>query len=147
MKIHCTIYLGTFAASVHIWSMQTSGVGGSTVSANVLSTGDVAREIGVLAHPAGDLLVWGDGVWRRYKLAAAIEGDCERLNIYRNFDSLTSVFHSYYFKIFCAQYNFSHFSYACKMQYPLNLVLENCEYLWFYWTFCIVIFRLWFETT
>ena len=23
----------------------------------------------------------------------------------------------------------SHFSYACKMQCPLNLVLENCEYL------------------
>ena len=27
----------------------------------------------------------------------------------------------------------------CKMRYPLNLVLENWEYLWFYWTFCIVI--------
>ena len=25
------------------------------------------------------------------------------------------------------------------MRYPLNLVLENIEYLWFYWTFCIVI--------
>ena len=33
----------------------------------------------------------------------------------------------------------SHFSYACKMRYPLNLVLENCEYLWFYLTFWIVI--------
>ena len=33
----------------------------------------------------------------------------------------------------------SHFSYACKMRYPFNLVLENSEYLWFYWTFCIVI--------
>ena len=33
----------------------------------------------------------------------------------------------------------SHFSYACKMRYPLNLVLENSEYLWFYSTFCIVI--------
>ena len=33
----------------------------------------------------------------------------------------------------------SHFAYACKMWYPLNLVLENIEYLWFYWTFCIVI--------
>ena len=33
----------------------------------------------------------------------------------------------------------SHFTYACKMRYPLNLVLENSEYLWFYWTFCIVI--------
>ena len=33
----------------------------------------------------------------------------------------------------------SHFAYACKMQCPLNLVLENSEYLWFYWTFCIVI--------
>ena len=33
----------------------------------------------------------------------------------------------------------SHFAYACKMQYPLNLVLESWEYLWFYWTFCIVI--------
>ena len=28
--------------------------------------------------------------------------------------------------------NMSHFSYACKMRYPLNLVLENWEYLWFY---------------
>ena len=26
----------------------------------------------------------------------------------------------------------SHFSYVCKMRYPLNLVLENSEYLWFY---------------
>ena len=25
------------------------------------------------------------------------------------------------------------------MQYPLNLVLKNIEYLLFYWTFCIVI--------
>ena len=29
----------------------------------------------------------------------------------------------------------SHFSYACKMQCPLNLVLENCKYLWFYLIF------------
>ena len=33
----------------------------------------------------------------------------------------------------------SHFANACKMRAPLNLVLENIEYLWFYWTFCIVI--------
>ena len=33
----------------------------------------------------------------------------------------------------------SHFAYACKMRCLLNLVLENSEYLWFYWTFCIVI--------
>ena len=33
----------------------------------------------------------------------------------------------------------SHFAYACKMRYLLNLVLESWEYLWFYWTFCIVI--------
>ena len=26
----------------------------------------------------------------------------------------------------------SHFAYACKMWYPLNLVLEKSEYLWFY---------------
>ena len=26
----------------------------------------------------------------------------------------------------------SDFAYACKMRYPLNLVLENSEYLWFY---------------
>ena len=26
----------------------------------------------------------------------------------------------------------SHFPYACKMWYPLNLVLESWEYLWFY---------------
>ena len=33
----------------------------------------------------------------------------------------------------------SHFAYAYEMWYPLNLVLENSKYLWFYWTFCIVI--------
>ena len=33
----------------------------------------------------------------------------------------------------------SHFSYSCKMRYPLNLVLENWEYLWFYSTSWIVI--------
>ena len=26
----------------------------------------------------------------------------------------------------------SHFAYACKMRYPLDLVLEIWEYLWFY---------------
>ena len=26
----------------------------------------------------------------------------------------------------------SHFAYACKIRCPLNLVLENWEYLWFY---------------
>ena len=26
----------------------------------------------------------------------------------------------------------SHFTYVCKMRCPLNLVLENSEYLWFY---------------
>ena len=26
----------------------------------------------------------------------------------------------------------SHFSYACKMWCPLNLVLKNSEYLWIY---------------
>ena len=36
-------------------------------------------------------------------------------------------------------FNMSHFAYACKMRYPLNLVLENSEYLWFYWTFYIII--------
>ena len=33
----------------------------------------------------------------------------------------------------------SHFAYVCKMRCQLNLVLENSKYLWFYWTFCIVI--------
>ena len=33
--------------------------------------------------------------------------------------------------------NMSHFTYACKMRYPLNLVLESWEYLWFYWTFAL----------
>ena len=28
--------------------------------------------------------------------------------------------------------NMSHFAYACKMRCPLNLVLENSEYLWYY---------------
>ena len=30
------------------------------------------------------------------------------------------------------QEDMSHFAYACKMRYPLNLVLESWEYLWFY---------------
>ena len=33
----------------------------------------------------------------------------------------------------------SHFSYMCKMQCLLNLVLESWEYLWFYLTFWIAI--------
>ena len=33
----------------------------------------------------------------------------------------------------------SHFSYACKMRYPLNLVLESWKYLWSYLTFWVVI--------
>ena len=33
----------------------------------------------------------------------------------------------------------SHFSYACKMRFPLNLVLESSEYLWSYLTFWVVI--------
>ena len=33
----------------------------------------------------------------------------------------------------------SHFAYVCKMRYPLNLVLESSEYLWFYLTFWIAI--------
>ena len=33
-----------------------------------------------------------------------------------------------------------------KMQCPLNLVLESWKYLWFYLTFWIANFRLWFET-
>ena len=49
-------YLGTLADSVQMWSIHTSGAGGSTASVNVLSIGDAANEIGVLAQPAGDLL-------------------------------------------------------------------------------------------
>ena len=48
-----------------------------------------------------------------------------------------SQFHAVVWKI--RQNDMSHFAYACKMRCPLNLVLENFEYLWFYWTFCIVI--------
>ena len=59
--------------------MHTSGAGGSTASVKVLSIGDAAKEIGVLAQPAGDLLACGDGDWRRYRLPAAIDGDWERL--------------------------------------------------------------------
>ena len=33
----------------------------------------------------------------------------------------------------------SHFSYACKMRCPLNLVLESWKYLWFYLIFWIAI--------
>ena len=29
-------------------------------------------------------------------------------------------------------FDMSHFAYACKMRYPINLVLETWEYLWFY---------------
>ena len=36
------------------------------------------------------------------------------------------------FFIPCSWIYMSHFSYSCKMRYPLNLVLENWEYLWFY---------------
>ena len=39
----------------------------------------------------------------------------------------------------CFTMDMSHFAYACKMRCPLNLVLENSEYLWFYLTFCVVI--------
>ena len=33
----------------------------------------------------------------------------------------------------------SHFSYACKMRYPLNLVFENLKYLQFYLSFWVAI--------
>ena len=33
----------------------------------------------------------------------------------------------------------SHFSYMCKLWYPLNLVLESWEHLWSYLTFWVVI--------
>ena len=39
--------------------------------------------------------------------------------------------------MFFEKMNMSHFSYSYKMRCPLNLVLENWEYLWFYWTFGI----------
>ena len=34
----------------------------------------------------------------------------------------------------------------CKMRCPLNLVLENSKYLWFYWTFWVVFSNGGFET-
>ena len=34
--------------------------------------------------------------------------------------------------VYCLEMHMSHFAYVCKMQYPLNLVLESWEYLWFY---------------
>ena len=42
--------------------------------------------------------------------------------------------------------NMSHFAYACKMRYPLNLVLENIEYLSILLNFLHCNFRLWFKT-
>ena len=42
-------------------------------------------------------------------------------------------------KIHFCPFHMSHFSYACKMRYPLNLVLESWEYLWFYLTFWVVL--------
>ena len=44
-----------------------------------------------------------------------------------------------YLVIYVNLIHMSHFSYACKMRCPLNLVLKSWEYLWFYLTFCIVI--------
>ena len=44
-----------------------------------------------------------------------------------------------HFKINFQNIHMSHFTYACKMRCPLNLVLESWEYLWFYLTFWIAI--------
>ena len=43
--------------------------------------------------------------------------------IFKNVKSI--LLNNYYLKM-------SHFAYACKMRCPLNLVLENSKYLWFY---------------
>ena len=47
--------------------------------------------------------------------------------------------HPFYLHFWYFWEHMSHFSYSHKMRCPLNLVLENWEYLWFYWTFWIVI--------
>ena len=43
------------------------------------------------------------------------------------------LFSSLIFTHFSNVRHMSHFSYACKMWCPLNLVLESWEYLWSYW--------------
>ena len=50
-----------------------------------------------------------------------------------------NVHHWHCYRMKSTAIDMSHFSYACRMRYPLNLVLENCEYLWFYLTFWIAI--------
>ena len=42
--------------------------------------------------------------------------------------------HKFYLNVILLVFeiHMSHFAYACKMRYPLNLVLEKSEYLWFY---------------
>ena len=57
-------------------------------------------------------------------------------------------FHNYLVKWMTKLHNIhmSHFAYACKMRYPLNLVLENIEYLLILLNFLHCNFRLWFKT-
>ena len=74
-----------------------------------------------------------DKIWIRRHVVEMNKMRMYLENILRSFKS------DRYKVIFNHLRHMSHFAYACKMQYPLNLVLENIEYLWFYWTFCIVI--------
>ena len=77
-----------------------------------------------------DLGGWGVGYLVETPLwAATVVGSMHPTGMYSCF----SCWYSWYKR------HMSHFSYTCKMQYLLNLVLENWEYLLFYWTFCIVI--------
>ena len=46
--------------------------------------------------------------------------------------SVKSLKYCYHLPMKMWEGNMSHFAYACKMRYPLNLVLEKSEYLWFY---------------
>ena len=72
---------------------------------------------------------------RHKKLLPSAPGDSKNL-VQKHHKGLTPLLH---FTDKRQRVYMSHFAYACKMRYPLNLVLENIEYLSFYWTFCIVI--------
>ena len=72
-----------------------------------------------------------------------------KLNEQNNYAYGCRLFFTFYFtklitfcswlSAFCLHIYMSHFSYGCKMRYPLNLVLESWEYLWSYLTFWVVI--------
>ena len=65
---------------------------------------------------------------RHKKLLPSAPGDSKNL-VQKHHKGLTPLLH---FTDKRQRVYMSHFAYACKMRYPLNLVLENIEYLSFY---------------